>query len=99
MELDFQVQISVRSAVAARQPLPCQTDLLAFGDAFGDFDVEGFALISHTAIFVQSRHIQSQTAFRTGIGCVNINAQFGVLVFSLDRAARPLGSGAGVAER
>ena len=89
MELDFQIQIAVCAAVVAGQTLSRQTDLLAFGNAFGDFDVEGFGLITDATVFVHGRHVQIQRTLRADISGVNIDTQFGMLVFAFNRAGRP----------
>ena len=68
--------------------------MLAFDNAFGDFDVQGFAGVGHFALRGEGRHIEAEAALATLVGGGDVNGEFGVLVFALDRAAGALGTSA-----
>ena len=71
--------------------MPGKADLLPFGDAFGDFDVEGFLLHGGAACSIQRGDVQRERAFCACVGGVNINRQLGVLVFAALRLLRAAG--------
>ena len=78
--------------------MAAQADLLAFADAFGDFYLQGFALVGHLAARAEGGHIEAERAFAAGVGRGEVDRQLGVLVFAGDGAGLALAACAGVAE-
>ena len=98
-EADFEVEVAVFAAVKARQALAAQADLLAFADAFRDFDVQGFARVGHLSFKGQRRHVEAQAALAALVSGGEVDGQFGVLVFAPNGAGRARGAVlSGVAE-
>ena len=94
VEADFQVEVAVFTAVKSRQALTAQADLLAFDNAFGDFDVQGFAGVGHFALRGEGRHIEAEAALAALVGGGDVDGEFGMLVFALDWPAGALGTSA-----
>jgi len=83
MKTDFEIEVPCRHLVDSRSTLPCQSDMLAFMDAFGDLHMQRPLLQHHLALCI---HLWGTQGNRVGPAVKRIiesNENFRMMVLTM----------------